>query len=151
MGSKHTSPGVRRWLRDSSGQFHTAHLVATDRSGEDREPPAHENLFCVGSNPPRYGRLRDLMDGPPLLGAFHARDLVSALPQAARGDWFTEELTMNELLALTEDLHAKGQIGGVALLFTRSNDPEAGMSERFGAIPLSVGDLRLVAGEEPGG
>ncbi len=148
--SEDTRRQARAWLHDAGGHFHVAHLVRTNLSGEGHEPPARENLLCVGQNPPYNARLKELREGPPpLLAAFQAKDVPYALAQAAGGDWQAVNYAPDEFLVMVDSLLADGEVSGVALMFTRGGGPGSALSERFGALPVPMDDLqRIVRGEE---
>ncbi|HZY56931.1 MAG TPA: hypothetical protein VFE09_03925 [Rubrobacteraceae bacterium] len=143
--SEDTRRQARAWLRDAGGHFHAAHLVGTNLFGEGHEPPARDNLLCVGQNPPYNARLKELREGPPpLLAAFQAKDVPFALAQSAGGDWQAVNYAPDEFLAVVDSLLADREISGVALMFTRGGGPGSALSERFGALPVSTDDLRRV-------
>ena len=143
--SEDTRRQAQAWLHDAGGHFHVAHLVGTNLFGEGHEPPARENLLCVGQNPPYNARLKELREGSrPLLAAFQAKDVPFALAQSAGEDWQVVNYAPDEFLAVVDSLLAEGQVSGVALMFTRGGGPGSALSERFGALPVSPDDLRRV-------
>ncbi len=148
--SEDTRRQARAWLHDAGGRFHVAHLVRTNLSGEGHEPPARENLLCVGQNPPYNARLKELREGPPpLLAAFQAKDVPFALAQSAGGDWQAVNYAPDEFLVMVDSLLTDGEVSGVALMFTRGGGPGSALSERFGALPVPMDDLqRIVRGGE---